>query len=31
MVVVGNKRVQGMARVLGSVASAVAKDAPCDA
>jgi nucleotide-binding universal stress UspA family protein len=30
MVVVGNKRVQGMARVLGSVAGAVAKDAPCD-
>lgn len=30
MIVVGNKRVQGMARVLGSVAGAVAKDAPCD-
>ncbi len=30
MVVVGNKRVQGVARVLGSVAGAVAKDAPCD-
>lgn len=30
MIVVGNKRVQGVARVLGSVAAAVAKDAPCD-
>lgn len=30
MVVVGNKRVQGVGRVLGSVAGAVAKDAPCD-
>jgi nucleotide-binding universal stress UspA family protein len=30
MIVVGNKRVQGVSRVLGSVAGAVAKDAPCD-
>ena len=30
MIVVGNKRVQGVVRVLGSVAGAVAKDAPCD-
>lgn len=30
MIVVGNKRVQGVARVLGSVANAVARDAPCD-
>jgi nucleotide-binding universal stress UspA family protein len=30
LIVVGNKRVQGVARVLGSVAGAVAKDAPCD-
>ena len=30
MIVVGNKRVQGLARVLGSVASAVAQHAPCD-
>lgn len=30
IVVVGNKRVQGVARVLGSVAGAVARDAPCD-
>jgi nucleotide-binding universal stress UspA family protein len=30
LIVVGNKRVQGVARVLGSVASAVAKEAPCD-
>lgn len=30
MIVVGNKRVQGIGRVLGSVASAVAQHAPCD-
>ena len=30
MIVVGNKRVQGIARVLGSVATAVAQHAPCD-
>ena len=30
MIVVGNRRVQGIARVLGSVAAAVAHHAPCD-
>ena len=30
MIVIGNKRVQGVARVLGSIAGAIAKDAPCD-
>jgi nucleotide-binding universal stress UspA family protein len=30
MIVVGNRRVQGAARVLGSIAAAVAKSAPCD-
>jgi nucleotide-binding universal stress UspA family protein len=30
MIVVGNRRVQGAARVLGSIASDVAKHAPCD-
>jgi nucleotide-binding universal stress UspA family protein len=30
MIVIGNKRVQGVSRVLGSVAGAVAKSAPCD-
>lgn len=30
VVVVGNKRVQGLARMLGSIASDVAKNAPCD-
>lgn len=30
LVVVGNKRVQGIARMLGSIASDVAKNAPCD-
>lgn len=30
LIVVGNKRVQGLARVLGSVASDVAQKAPCD-
>lgn len=29
-IVVGNKRVQGAARVLGSIAAKVAKAAPCD-
>ncbi|CAM3465362.1 universal stress protein [Nocardioides dubius] len=30
LIVIGNKRVQGLARVLGSVAAAVAQHAPCD-
>lgn len=30
VIVVGNRRVQGMSRVLGSVAGAVAHGAPCD-
>lgn len=30
LIVVGNKRVQGMARVLGSIAGAVSQHAPCD-
>ena len=30
MIVVGNRRVQGAARVLGSVATQVARQAPCD-
>jgi nucleotide-binding universal stress UspA family protein len=30
LIVVGNKRAQGLSRVLGSVASAVAAHAPCD-
>lgn len=30
MIVVGNKRMQGVARVLGSVPAAVAHHAPCD-
>ena len=30
MIVIGNKRVQGVARVLGSIAGSVAKQAPCD-
>lgn len=29
-IVVGNKRVQGVSRVLGSVAGGVTKSAPCD-
>lgn len=29
-IVVGNKRVQGMSRILGSIARKVATDAPCD-
>jgi nucleotide-binding universal stress UspA family protein len=30
IIVVGNRRVQGASRVLGSIASDVAKQAPCD-
>lgn len=30
LIVVGNKRVQGMARILGSIAVDVARGAPCD-
>ena len=30
MIVVGNRRVKGIGRVLGSVAAAVTKRAPCD-
>ncbi len=30
VIVIGNKRVQGLGRVLGSVAGDVAKAAPCD-
>lgn len=30
IIVVGNRRVQGLSRVLGSVASDVARKAPCD-
>jgi nucleotide-binding universal stress UspA family protein len=30
MIVVGNRRVQGMSRVLGSIAGAVMRHAPCD-
>lgn len=30
MIVVGNRRVQGAARILGSIASEVARKAPCD-
>ncbi|GAA2199815.1 universal stress protein [Sinomonas flava] len=30
MIVVGNRRMQGLGRVLGSVASSVAHNAPCD-
>ncbi len=30
LIVVGNKRVQGMSRLLGSIASSVAAKAPCD-
>ncbi|WP_104046094.1 universal stress protein [Arthrobacter sp. ZGTC412] len=30
MIVVGNKRLQGIGRVLGSIASSVAHNAPCD-
>lgn len=30
LIVVGNKRVQGIARILGSIASDVAAKAPCD-
>lgn len=30
MIVVGNRRVQGLARVLGAIATDVARRAPCD-
>lgn len=30
LIVVGNKRVQGMSRILGSIARSVAAEAPCD-
>lgn len=30
LIVVGNKRVQGVARILGSIATTVARHAPCD-
>lgn len=30
MIVVGNRRVQGIGRILGSVAASVAQHAPCD-
>jgi nucleotide-binding universal stress UspA family protein len=30
LIVVGNKRVQGLTRMLGSVAAGVARHAPCD-
>jgi len=30
MIVVGNRRVQGVSRVLGSIANEVLKQAPCD-
>lgn len=30
VIVVGNKRVQGASRILGSIARSVAADAPCD-
>ncbi len=30
MIVVGNRRVQGASRILGSIAADVAKQAPCD-
>lgn len=30
LIVVGNKRVQGISRFLGSIASSVAAEAPCD-
>ena len=30
LIVVGNRRVQGAARILGSVASEIARKAPCD-
>ncbi|KRF10479.1 universal stress protein [Nocardioides sp. Soil796] len=30
LIVVGNKRVQGITRVLGSIATTVAQHAPCD-
>ena len=30
IIVVGNRRMQGAGRVLGAIASAVARNAPCD-
>ena len=30
LIVVGNKRVQGASRILGSIATEVAREAPCD-
>jgi nucleotide-binding universal stress UspA family protein len=30
MIVVGNRRMRGIGRVLGSVANSVAHNAPCD-
>ena len=30
VIVVGNRRVQGPSRVLGAIATAVARNAPCD-
>lgn len=30
IIVIGNKRVQGIARILGSIARDVAAHAPCD-
>ena len=30
LIVVGNRRMQGLGRVLGSVANSVAHNAPCD-
>lgn len=30
MIVVGNKRTQGLSRVLGAVAGEIAHNAPCD-
>ena len=30
MIIVGNRRMQGMGRLLGSVANEVAHNAPCD-
>ena len=30
MIIVGNRRVQGMSRVLGSIAMDVARNAPCN-
>lgn len=30
MIVVGNRRMRGIGRVLGSIANSVARNAPCD-